>query len=51
MLWLNCFVSHQVTSAAQTKLLTYLFALCLKADGFASDPSLLSKDLGMGLSE
>ncbi|KAF9034445.1 RNA polymerase I associated factor, A49-like protein [Hymenopellis radicata] len=38
---------HRTTPAMETKLLAYLFALCLKADGYASDPSLLSADLGI----
>ncbi|KIY65180.1 Rpa49 subunit specific to nuclear RNA polymerase I [Cylindrobasidium torrendii FP15055 ss-10] len=39
------------TSGCQTKLLTYMFALCLKADGFASDPPTLSNDLGLPVSQ
>ncbi|RDB23792.1 DNA-directed RNA polymerase I subunit rpa49 [Hypsizygus marmoreus] len=35
------------TSATQTKLLTHIFALCLKVDNFATDTGVLAHDLGM----
>ncbi|KXN83994.1 DNA-directed RNA polymerase I subunit rpa49 [Leucoagaricus sp. SymC.cos] len=39
--------SHQATSATKTFLLTNLFALCLKLDGFATNTVTLSNDLSM----
>ncbi|KAK7446968.1 DNA-directed RNA polymerase I subunit rpa49 [Stygiomarasmius scandens] len=35
------------TSTTETKLLAYLFALCLRVDGFTSDPNALGKDLSL----
>ncbi|KAJ3478951.1 hypothetical protein NLI96_g9400 [Meripilus lineatus] len=37
----------QMTSAMETKLLTYMFALCLRIDDYATDTSVLAKDLQM----
>jgi DNA-directed RNA polymerase I subunit RPA49 len=37
----------QKTSTTETKLMTYLFALCLHLDDFAVDTSVLAKDLSM----
>ncbi|KAG5339886.1 hypothetical protein C0989_003104 [Termitomyces sp. Mn162] len=39
------------TSATQTKLLSYMFALCLKVDNFASDTSHIAHDLNKPLAE
>ncbi|KAG6866334.1 hypothetical protein C0991_005801 [Blastosporella zonata] len=39
--------SHTSTSTTQTKLLTYMFSLCLKVDNFASDTSQIAHDLNM----
>ncbi|KAG6836960.1 hypothetical protein H0H93_000352 [Arthromyces matolae] len=39
------------TPTTQTKLLTYMFALCLKLDHFASDTSQIAHDLHMAISE
>lgn len=36
-----------MTTQTETKLLTYMFALCLHIDGFATDSSLIAKDLSM----
>ncbi|TRM63299.1 RNA polymerase I associated factor, A49-like protein [Schizophyllum amplum] len=38
----------QATSTMQTKLLTYMFALCLRVDNCATDSALLAADLQMG---
>ncbi|TFK37691.1 RNA polymerase I associated factor, A49-like protein [Crucibulum laeve] len=43
--------SHQSTSATQTNLLTHIFALCLKVDNYATDTSMMAKDLGMKITE
>ncbi|KAF9468311.1 RNA polymerase I associated factor, A49-like protein [Collybia nuda] len=43
--------SHVVTSATETKLLTYAFALCLKVDGYATDTSMLANDLSMSIQQ
>jgi DNA-directed RNA polymerase I subunit RPA49 len=37
----------QKTGATETKLLTHLFALCLRLDDYAVDTALLAKDLSM----
>ncbi|KAF5332926.1 hypothetical protein D9758_015956 [Tetrapyrgos nigripes] len=41
----------RVTSATETKLLAYLFALCLRVDGFTSDPNVLAKDLSLSVTQ
>jgi len=43
--------NHVSTSATQTKLLTYLFALCLKVDNFASDTTSIAHDLNKAVTE
>ncbi|GLB44229.1 putative rpa49 subunit specific to nuclear rna polymerase i [Lyophyllum shimeji] len=43
--------SYVSTSATQTKLLTYLFALCLKVDNFASDTTVIAHDLSRPVNE
>ena len=40
-----------MTSQMQTTLLTHMFALCLRVDDYATDSSLVAKDLGMQPSE
>ncbi|KAF8064010.1 Rpa49 subunit specific to nuclear RNA polymerase I [Lyophyllum atratum] len=39
------------TSATETKLLTYMFALCLKVDGFATDTTVVAHDLSRPVNE
>jgi len=39
------------TSATETKLLTYMFALCLKVDGFATDTTFVAHDLSRSVNE
>ncbi|KAG6868782.1 hypothetical protein C0993_010709 [Termitomyces sp. T159_Od127] len=39
------------TSTTQTKLLSYMFALCLKVDNFASDTSQIAHDLNKSVTE
>ncbi|KIJ47295.1 hypothetical protein M422DRAFT_164274, partial [Sphaerobolus stellatus SS14] len=41
----------QVTKTAETLLLTYMFALCLRLDNYATDPTLLATDLSMSVPE
>jgi DNA-directed RNA polymerase I subunit RPA49 len=36
-----------MTSAAETLLLTHMFALCLRVDDYATDPKILADDLKM----
>ncbi|GJJ09367.1 hypothetical protein Clacol_003589 [Clathrus columnatus] len=38
---------HAMTNDSQTRLLTYMFALCLKLDNYATDPTVLASDLGL----
>ncbi|KAK0431891.1 Rpa49 subunit specific to nuclear RNA polymerase I, partial [Armillaria borealis] len=38
---------HRVTKTTETKLLTHLFALCLKVDDYASDPGVIAHDLSI----
>ncbi|KAK0189600.1 RNA polymerase I associated factor, A49-like protein [Armillaria mellea] len=38
---------HRVTKTTETKLLTHLFALCLKVDDYASDPGAIAHDLSI----
>ncbi|KAF5376047.1 hypothetical protein D9615_007665 [Tricholomella constricta] len=42
---------HILTSTMQTKLLTYIFALCLKADNFATDTHSIAIDLSKSPAE
>ncbi|KAG6902638.1 hypothetical protein C0995_013763 [Termitomyces sp. Mi166 len=44
-------IGHTSTSATQTKLLSYLFALCLKVDNFATDTSQIAHDLNKPTTE
>ncbi|KAG6909159.1 hypothetical protein DXG01_001786 [Tephrocybe rancida] len=43
--------SYASSSTTQTKLLAYLFALCLKVDNFASDTSIIAHDLNKPVTE
>ncbi|KAL0575093.1 DNA-directed RNA polymerase I subunit rpa49 [Marasmius crinis-equi] len=38
---------HTLTSGMDTKLLSYMFALCLRADEYMSNPELIAKDLSL----
>ncbi|THU93400.1 RNA polymerase I associated factor, A49-like protein [Dendrothele bispora CBS 962.96] len=40
-----------ITSATETKLLAYLLALCLRVDGFTSNPNVLGQDLNLALTQ
>ncbi|KAG6816191.1 hypothetical protein H0H87_007860 [Tephrocybe sp. NHM501043] len=42
---------HASTSMTQTKLLTYMFALCLKVDNFATDTTQIAHDLHKSMAE
>lgn len=37
----------KVTSQTETMLMTYMLALCLRVDDFATDTELIAHDLGM----
>lgn len=39
--------SHMLTSGMDTKLLSYMFALCLRVDGYMSNPEVIAKDLSL----
>ncbi|KIL57428.1 hypothetical protein M378DRAFT_87941 [Amanita muscaria Koide BX008] len=41
--------SHQVTPTAKTTLLTYMLALCLKVDNYATDTAVIAHDLSMSV--
>jgi len=41
----------QITSQMETKLLTYMFALCLRVGDYAVDSSTIAKDLSMDVSK
>lgn len=41
------YCSHRVTKTTETKLLTHLFALCLKVDDYASNPGVIAHDLSI----
>ncbi|KAI0759667.1 RNA polymerase I associated factor, A49-like protein [Irpex lacteus] len=41
----------RITPEKETMLLTYMFALCLRVDDYATDTSLLAKDLSMAVSK
>ena len=43
--------SHQSTSSSKTKLLTHMFALCLRVDKFASNTKVLAHDLSLPVPE
>ncbi|KAI3612708.1 rpa49 subunit specific to nuclear rna polymerase i [Moniliophthora roreri] len=38
---------HSLTSGMETKLLAYLLALCLRVDGYASNPEVIARDLSL----
>lgn len=40
-----------MTTASQCKLLSYMFALCLRIDDYATDTSLVAKDLQMPIAQ
>ncbi|KAK7045471.1 DNA-directed RNA polymerase I subunit rpa49 [Paramarasmius palmivorus] len=39
--------THTLTSGMETKLLSYMLALCLRADGYSSNPEVIAKDLSL----
>ena len=45
------FCRARITPEKETLLLTSLFALCLRVDDYATDATLLSKDLTMAASK
>lgn len=47
----NYFCRARITPEKETLLLTSLFALCLRVDDYATDTTLLSKDLSMAASK
>ena len=47
----NYFCRARITPEKETLLLTSLFALCLRVDDYATDTTLLSKDLSMAPSK
>lgn len=42
---------HQSTTATKMNLLSHIFALCLRLDGFAADTETLASDLNMKVAE
>ncbi|KAF9054188.1 Rpa49 subunit specific to nuclear RNA polymerase I [Panaeolus papilionaceus] len=43
--------SYQITSTSGTSLLTHIFALCLKVDGFATNTKVIAHDLSMSVTQ
>ena len=44
---MSCFTSLQCTTQTKTTVLTYMFALCLRVDDYATDSALIASDLAM----
>lgn len=40
-----------MTPQTETMLLSYMFALCLRVDDYATDTTLLAKDLSMAVTK
>ena len=43
--------STKITPQTEAMLLSYMFALCLRVDDYATDTTLLAKDLGMAVTK